>query len=113
MRRSLLILLLVASSNCAAWAFEADDHWARTATEGSIGSSSSVGLPATLTWSFPADGTLIPGNSSGTTPSNLRSFLDTNWPGGSGPDLTLRPWFPIFEQSFARLGALSGLTFVY
>jgi autotransporter-associated beta strand protein len=113
MRRSLLTLLLVASSNCAAWAFEADDHWTRTATEGSIGSSSSVGLPATLTWSFPADGTQIPGISGGTTPSNLQSFLDTNWPGGSGSDLTQRPWFDIFEQSFARLGALSGLTFVY
>ncbi|HEX6962046.1 MAG TPA: hypothetical protein VF175_09280 [Lacipirellula sp.] len=113
MKRSVLYLLLALSNGSAAWGYEADDHWTRTATEGPIGVGGSVGLPAILTWSFVPDGTPIPGNNGGTTPSNLRNFLDTNWPGGSGSDLTQRPWFEIFEQAFDRLGALSGLTFVY
>ena len=93
-------------------AYIANQRWDRTATNPSTGS---MGTPITLTWSLPADGTLIPGNTVGTnTANNLQSFLDTHWnvvDGGS--DLTQRSWFPIFEQSFTRLGALSGLTFVY
>ena len=95
-----------------AHAYLLDNRWNRTATNPSTGSQ---GTPITLTWSFPYDGVLIPGNTTGTTvASNLRNFLDTNWgvgPGGS--DLTQRPWFPIFEQSFSRLSALSGVSYVY
>ena len=101
----------------AAWAIDpaqayiANDRWNRTATNFSTGSQ---GTPVTITWSFPADGVLIPGNTSGTVANNLQNFLDTNWGVGSGgSDLTQRPWFPIFEQSFARLSALSGVTYVY
>src|SRR5688500_9114807 len=113
MRRRFLLLLWVALSTSAAWGFEPDEHWRRTAIDGSVASGNTVGYAMSLTWSFPPDGTSIPGNSGGTTPSNLRNFLDTNWPGGTGSDLTQRPWFPIFQQSFDRLSALSGLTFVY
>jgi len=100
-------------------AYIADDRWSTTATNGFIASSSppTPGVPATITWSFAPDGTLIPGNTSGSTlPSNLISFLDDpdNWgPGPGGTDYTLRPWFPIFQQSFDRLSALSGVTYVY
>ncbi len=93
-------------------AYIANDRWFRTATNISTGS---LGTPITLTWSFAPDNTLISGNTTGTTvPSNLLNFLDTNLgvgPGGS--DLTERPWFPIFEQSFNRLSALSGVTYIY
>ncbi len=94
-----------------AQAYIADSRWSSTATNGSTGAQ---GTPITITWSFAPDGTLIPGNTSGTTPSNLLNMLDANWgvgPGGS--DLTQRPWFPIFSQSYDRLSALSGVTYVY
>jgi autotransporter-associated beta strand protein len=102
---------LLGSAVDPAEAYIADARWSRTATNISTGTK---GTPVTLTWSFAKDGTPIPGNVSGTTPSNLLSFLDTNWgvgPGGS--DLSQRPWFPIFQQSYDRLGALSGVTYVY
>ncbi len=105
-------LALVGIPGRPAQAYIPYSRWTRTATNSTTGS---YGTPVTITWSFPADGTAIPGNTAGTTaPSSLLNFLDTNWgvgPGGS--DLTQRPWFPIFEQSFARLDALSGVTYVY
>jgi autotransporter-associated beta strand protein len=113
MRLAFFALLLTLISARTATAFEVEDRWTRTATNGTVGSSSSVGIPVTLTWSFAPDGTLIPGNTSGTVGSGLISFLDTNFPGGSGTDLTERPWYSIFQQSFDRISALSGLTFVY
>lgn len=94
-----------------AHAFIISGRWNRTATNSSTGSQ---GTPITLTWSFAPDGTSIPANTFGTVSSNLISFLDTNWgvgPGGS--DLTQRPWFSIFEQSFTRISALAGVTYVY
>jgi serralysin len=103
---------LTALAIAPADAYIINNRWTRTATNSSTGSQ---GTPITLTWSFPTDEVLIPGNTIGTTvANNLRNFLDSNWgvgPGGS--DLTQRPWFPIFEQSFARLSALSGVNYVY
>jgi len=104
----LLIAMMLVTS---AQAYIIENRWSRTATNSSTGSR---GTPVTVTWSFPPDGTLIPGNTSGTVPSNLLSFLDTNFGTGSGgTDLTQRPWFSIFSQSTARISALSGVTFVY
>lgn len=95
----------------SAQAYITEGRWSRTATNTSTGAQGSA---ITLTWSFAPDGTLIAGNDSGTVASGLISFLDTKWGAGpGGNDLTQRPWFPIFEQSFARIGALSGVTYVY
>jgi hypothetical protein len=102
---------LVGSMVDPADAYIANSRWNRTATNTFTGAK---GTPITLTWSFAPNGTLLPGSPSGTTPSNLLNMLDTNWgvgPGGS--DLTQRPWFPIFQQSYDRLSALSGVTYIY
>lgn len=109
MRR--LSILTTALAFCAlaaapASAYIANDRWERTATDGFIGP---MGTPATVTWSFAPDGTSIPDAT-----SNLINFLDVNFGAGpGGADLTQRPWFWIFDQSFARLSALSGITYVY
>ncbi len=109
MRR--LSILTAALAFCAlpaapAHAYIANDRWEHTATDGLTGP---LGTPVTVTWSFVPDGTLIPG-----AESNLLNFLDVNFGAGQGgPDLTQRPWFWIFDQSFARLSALSGITYVY
>jgi hypothetical protein len=109
MRR--LSILTAALTFCAlaaapAYAYIANDRWERTATDGFIGP---MGTPATVTWSFAPDGTTIPGAA-----SNLINFLDVNFGAGAGgADLTQRPWFWIFDQSLARLSALSGITYVY
>ncbi|MEX2171966.1 MAG: autotransporter-associated beta strand repeat-containing protein [Pirellulales bacterium] len=89
-------------------AFDVGSRWNRTATDGTnVGSQ---GSPVTLTWSFAADGTTIPDG----VGSNLISFLDTNLGAGlGGTDFTQRPWFPRFQQSFDRITALSGVTYVY
>ncbi len=96
----------------------ADDRWTATASNGSLGAVSqsppTPGVPATLTWSFVPDGTSVPGNSGPAIPSNLIGFLDTTFGAGAGgSDYTLRPWFPIFQESYDRMGALSGVTYVY
>ena len=110
MRRRTLFLfcgpLLSALVAMPAAGYIANNRWTTTATNGGAGSR---GTPITLTWSIVADGTSLSG-----TPSNLRSFLDTNFgvgPGGS--NLTQRPWFPIFQNSFDRMGQLAGVTYVY
>lgn len=93
--------------------FRTTTRWTTTSTNGS---GLKQGDPTTLTWSFPADGTVTddiePENPD--SPNVLRNFLDTQFGnGGGGSDLTTRPWFSIFDDSFKRLEALSGLTFSY
>ena len=96
--------------------FQAGDvnRWSSTTTNGG---GLTQGTPTTLTWSLPADGVLTDAGGGAITPgaaNNLRAFMDTNFgAGGGGADLTQRPWFPIFQQSLDRLGATSGLTYVY
>lgn len=89
----------------------ADSRWQSTAS----GPTGLPGDPVTLTWSFIPDGTnLFDSDSTSLLPSDLISRLDSEigaGPGGS--DYTLRPWFHLFEKSFNRWAALSGLTFVY
>ena len=88
-----------------AYAFISDDRWTATATNASTGAG---GTPITLTWSFPPNGASVGGV------NDLLSFLDANWGvGPGGGDLTQRPWFPIFQQSYDRIAELSGVTFVY
>lgn len=100
----------------AASGYEFEDYrrWTRTATDGfGLGQ----GDPTTLTWSFVPDGTTTTVNNSvpiTSGPSDLIAFLDgIRGDNGGGSDLTQRPWFDIFEDSYARLGEVSGLTFVY
>ncbi len=80
--------------------------WSRTAISGS---GIQRGDALTLTWGFVQEGTSwIDGT------SDLIDFLDdTIGAGPGGSDLTQRPWFGSFEQSFARWGELSGITYVY
>lgn len=102
------LCLLAAGS---ATAYEATDRWNWTATNGS---TQTWGTPITLTWSLAADGTQIPDGAS-VVSSDLITMLDTEFGVGGvgGDDYTLRPWFSIFEDSYARLSELGGLDFVY
>lgn len=105
-------LILLALAALPASAFELGDRWNRTATNGTaVGSQ---GSPITLTWSFAPDGTTIPAENNTTTSSKLISFLDKIYGAGpGGTDYTLRPWFGWYQQSFDRMSALSGVTYVY
>ena len=79
----------------AAQAFVINGHWNATATNPATGPT---GTPITLTWSLVPNGTSIPGKGG----SNLISYLDTLFPGGSGSNLQARPWFTYVKQSFDR-----------
>jgi serralysin len=93
-----------------AQAYQIENRWNNTATNGSTGLR---GNPVTLTWGLVADGTSISG-SEGSSGNILISYLDTHHGAGpGGTDLTLRPWFAIFQSSFNRLSELSGVTYVY
>jgi serralysin len=88
------------------FAYVPNARWTSTAS----GSTGPTGRPVTLTWSFAPDGASIPGEGA----NGLISFLDTTFgtgPGGS--NFTLRPWFSMFNDSFARWSQLSGVTFQY
>ena len=87
-------------------AYVPDERWAVT----SSGVTGASGTPITLTWSFAPDGTSIPSEGA----SNLVSYLDGLFNvATTGSDLTQRPWFPLFDDSFARWSELGGLTFLY
>lgn len=73
-----------------------------------------MGSPLTLTWGFLRDGTttITYGGVSG--PSNLISQFDATFGAGvGGNNLSLRPWFTHFQQSFDRWSQLSGLSYIY
>lgn len=90
----------------AAYIFAPEDRWSTTAS----GSAGSLGQPVKLTWSFVPDGT----NLANTGSSNLVSYMDGLFGAGpGGSDLTQRPWFTYFQQSFNRWAALGGITFTY
>ena len=70
----------------------------------------SLGSPLTLTWGFVTDGTLLGGGGN----SNLISTFDATYGnGGGGSDLTNRPWFTPFANSFNRWSQLAGLSYQY
>ena len=81
-------------------------RWTQTATNaGPIPRGDAI----TLTWGFVADGT-----QTGSGASDLIAAVDARYGAGpGGPDLTQRPWFPVFQQAFNRWGQLAGLTYVY
>jgi serralysin len=87
-------------------AYVPDDRWAVTAS----GATGGTGTPVTLTWSFAPDGTQIPSEGA----SNFISYFDGLFNVTSGgSDLTQRPWFSLFEDSFDRWSEVGGITFKY
>src|SRR5262249_17853163 len=101
----LLIVCVLAAAVPSVHAYYVNGRWSNTAS----GSTGSLGSPATLTWSIVPDGTSISGGK-----SSLISFLDTTFGAGSGgSDLTSRPWYTLFTDSFNRWSQLSGVTFNY
>lgn len=102
------------------------DRWSMTATDGGSFSPFSPnfinrGDSITLTWGFVQDGTPIPANTlaadptsvESADPSSLVSFFDSHFGVTSTSDLTQSSWFPIFEETFDRYAAVSGLNFTY
>lgn len=87
------------------------DPWLSTAS----GSRSGNGAPATITWSIVPDGTRVStGSGSATTPSNLISFMNTNFGGNPAQsNLALQPWFHIFTDAFGRWAQLGGVDYLY
>lgn len=87
--------------------FQLNSRWTDTATDPA---GLTQGTPTTLTWGFVPDGTSIPNEG----PSNFIAQFDTRFGAGpGGADLTLRPWFTYFHQSFDRWSQLTGLSYVY
>ncbi len=102
----LLAVVIHSAAVTSASAFVLHSRWTTTAS----GVAGPVGSPLTLTWSLVPDGTTIADNG----PSNLISMLDTSFGAGpGGDDLTQRPWFTYFAESFGRWNELSGVQFVY
>lgn len=99
-------VIAVLGTTTACQAYVPDDPWTVTAS----GTVASAGKPITLTWSFAPDGTQISGEGA----SDLIDYFDDLFNvTTSSTNLTQRPWFPLFEQSFDRWSQLGGITFVY
>jgi hypothetical protein len=91
-------------------AFRLTSRWTTTATDGT---GIAQGDPITITWSLAPDGTTFSGAAGGGQ-SDLIGFLDNILGAGAGgSDFTQRPWFPLIDESFNRIGELSGATYVY
>ncbi|TWT47553.1 matrixin family metalloprotease [Botrimarina hoheduenensis] len=94
----------------SAAAYNNNDRWLFTATDGLTGST---GEPITLTWGIVGDGTMIANVQPGINqPSNLIASLDA-WYGGGGASFSERPWFSLLQSSFDRWSETSGVRFVY
>ncbi|TWT88333.1 Matrixin [Pseudobythopirellula maris] len=102
----LVAALAVVAAGAAAEAYEAASRWTTT----SHGSTGEWGDPAAVRWSLVPNGTIIGGQGPSDLIAKLDDYFDVTSPTG---DLTTRPWFPIFQQSFDRWEELSGLTFHY
>lgn len=111
MNRFVLLAVVCAVFANEAFAFNVNDRWQFTPTDG----VTTAGEPITLTWGLAQDGTTTPGLSGNPSfPSNLVASLD-GWYGdaGGGADLTQRPWFSYVESAFDRWSELSGVNFLY
>src|SRR4051794_37078090 len=110
-------LQLVGAAACAAFmsmparAFILDSTTSVTWTSTASGTRTANGQPATITWSLVPDGTATTTESGNSTaPSNLISFMNTNFGGTAGlTDLTQEPWFHIFTDAFGRWNQLGGV----
>jgi serralysin len=71
-----------------------------------------VHRPVNLSWSIVRDGTTTPDTRDGV--SNLIAYLDGKLGAGlGGTNLTQRPWFRFFQDSFDRWEELGGINFTY
>ena len=101
-----MVCSLLISCVSSAEAYRLSTRWANTAS----GSTGAAGTSATLTWGFANDGTSIQGLGS----SSLIGWLDTLYGAGpGGDDLSQRPWFRFFDESFGRWGELAGVHYIY
>lgn len=108
---TILTLGITMMSSGAVSAYQLDQRWTSTATNGG---GLTQGTPTTIRWSIVPDGTIIPNQGFGSGPSNFIAQFDARFGAGpGGSDLTQRPWFTYFEQSFNRWGELGGLSYVY
>ncbi len=78
---------------------------------------STIGAPATVTWSVVADGTQLPtGLGEPASNNSLVAFLDGIHHGGASPggsDLTQRDWWQLMNSAFERWDELSGISYIY
>ncbi len=89
-----------------------DSRWQTTAS----GLTGVAGDPITLTWGFAPEGVDVgrPENTNNKAPNKLLSAFDATFGAGpGGADLSQRPWFRFFEDSFDRISELAGVTYVY
>jgi serralysin len=113
---TILLLAVIAplgpASTAKAFILAPNTRWTSTATNASTGD---YGQPITLTWSLVPDGTSISNSYDHlTSTSSLISTFDTAFGAGpGGSDLTQRPWFHLFSDSFNRWNQLGGINFVY
>ncbi len=82
-------------------AYDIGGRWSST----SYGSTGSRGNPIRLRWSFVPDGTLVPGISGGSAPSNLIASMNSKF----GGNTTL--WQNQFRNSFARWSQVAGIQY--
>ena len=88
-------------------------RWSTTATDGG---GLGQGDATTLTWGIVADGTTTQAGcgAAASQSSNLITFLDGVYnETATGPDVTTRTWFVLFQSVFDEFTSFSGLTFVY
>ncbi len=104
-----LAAAILISTSSSSEAFQLGGRWSVTATDGG---GIFLGDPITLTWGIVPDGTNLSGQAGGGS-SNLVNFMDNIIGSAPGSDLTQRPWFTYFEQSFDRWEELTGITYNY
>ena len=86
--------------------------WLSTAAQATVPD----GAPVQLSWSIAQDGTPIPAVQmvESSDPSDLISVFDMQYGAGTGGnDLTQRPWFSLFDDSFQRISSLAGISFTF
>jgi serralysin len=112
-----LLLAIVAQHwsppSARAFILAPNTRWTSTASNSSTGT---YGNPITLTWSLVPDGTAVSNSyapTNGTTSSLISTFDASFGAGPGGSDLTQRPWFHLFSDSFNRWNQLGGINFVY
>ena len=96
----------------AQFQFNDGNRWSNTAFDGG---GLTQGDATTITWGIVDDGTFIDSFGLGAAAgSDLISFLDgIRGAGPGGSDLTLRPWFSVFEDSFDRWSEVTGINYVF
>jgi serralysin len=112
-----LLLAIVAQHwsppSARAFILAPNTRWTSTASNASTGT---YGNPITLTWSLVPDGTGVSNSyapTNGTTSSLISTFDASFGAGPGGSDLTQRPWFHLFSDSFNGWNQLGGINFIY